>query len=615
MKISPADDSTTTTVNVSTDYDQHKKSLLEYIEEVTTNAEEIQKRVLSEILSRNEHVEYLQRHYLNGHTDSETFKKMLPVITYEDLKPDIDRIISNGNTYSPPILCDHPISKLFCSSGTSSGVRKRIPMTEEDAERRYFFRSLVMPIVDQYVPGLDKGKVMYIMISVPQDKTPGGIELSYSSTAFYKTSYFKDGFNKNPYNNYTCPIEAIHCEDSYQSMYSQVLCGLCQNDKVLRLGAPFGSGMVSIVRFLQENWPSLCNDIRNGRIDNNKVSDPLVRKAVSKLLSIKPNPKLANFIETECKRDESSWKGIISRLWPNAKYIETVVTGTMSQYIPYIEFYSNRLPIVCARYSCSECYCGINMNPLSQPNQVSYTLIPTMAYFEFLPIINDHSNNDNNSQPELVDLTAVKLGNEYELVVTTYTGLYRYKVGDVLRVAGFKNNAPQFNFMRRNNTLLSIDTEKTDEIELQNAVNVAASYLKKFLCASLVDYTSFAEHHTTSSATPGHYVLYFELQWDKNSFSVLQTTVLEECCFLLEESLGAEYRESRVDKRLIGPLEIKIVETGTFEKLMAYAIREGSSGNQYKTPRCVKLAPIVQILNSRVVSNYFSPKCPQHSQI
>ncbi|RZC86325.1 hypothetical protein C5167_007510 [Papaver somniferum] len=608
MKISPADDFTTT-VNVIADYDQHNKALLEYIEKVTTNADEIQKRVLSEILSRNEHVEYLQRKGLHGHTDSETFKKMLPVITYEDLKPDIDRIISNGNTSSPSILCNQPISKLFCSSGTSSGVRKRIPMTEEDAERRYFFRSLVMPIVDQYIPGLDKGKVMYIMITVPQDKTPGGIGLSYSSTAFYKTSYFKDGFKNNPYNNYTCPIEAIYCEDSYQSMYSQVLCGLYQNDQVLRLGAPFGSGMVSIVRFIQENWTSLCNDIRNGRIDNKKITDLLVRKAVSKLLSIKPNPKLANLIETECKRDES-WKGIISRLWPNAKYIESVVTGTMSQYIPYIEFYSNRLPIVCARYACSEVYCGINLNPLCQPDQVSYTLIPTMAYFEFLPITSDQ-----HDQQELIDLTAVKLGKEYELVITTYTGLYRYRVGDVLRVAGFKNNAPRFNFMRRNNTLLSIDTEKTDEVELQNAVNVAASHLKKFLSASIVDYTSFSDHHTTSSTTPGHYVLYFELQWDKNNFSILQTTVMEECCLLVEESLGAEYRECRVDKKLIGPLEIKIVETGTFDKLMAYAAKEGSSVNQYKTPRCVKLAPIVQLLNSRVVSNYFSPKSPQTSEI
>lgn len=52
-------------------------------------------------------------------------------------------------------------------------------------------------------------------------------------------------------------------------------------------------------------------------------------------------------------------------------------------------------------------------------------------------------------QKELVKLVDTKLGQEYELVVTTYVGLYRYRIGDVLKVAGFKNKAPQFNFVCR----------------------------------------------------------------------------------------------------------------------------------------------------------------------
>lgn len=49
------------------------KKNLEFIEEVTTNVDEVQKRVLHEILTRNANVEYLQRLNLNGHTDRETF--------------------------------------------------------------------------------------------------------------------------------------------------------------------------------------------------------------------------------------------------------------------------------------------------------------------------------------------------------------------------------------------------------------------------------------------------------------------------------------------------------------------------------------------------------------
>jgi len=86
---------------------------LEYIEDVTSNADEIQTRVLAEILSSSAHAEYLQRHGLDGRTERESFKKIMPVVTYEDLKPDIDRI-ANGDT--SPILCSKPISEFLTRS-------------------------------------------------------------------------------------------------------------------------------------------------------------------------------------------------------------------------------------------------------------------------------------------------------------------------------------------------------------------------------------------------------------------------------------------------------------------------------------------------------------------
>ena len=89
--------------------EKNKKSL-QFIEDVTSNADEVQKKVLEEILSRNAHVEYLQRHGLDGQTNRDTFKKVMPVITYEDIQPEIDRI-ANGDTSQ--ILCSKPISEFL----------------------------------------------------------------------------------------------------------------------------------------------------------------------------------------------------------------------------------------------------------------------------------------------------------------------------------------------------------------------------------------------------------------------------------------------------------------------------------------------------------------------
>ncbi|XVF04035.1 hypothetical protein REPUB_Repub05bG0046000 [Reevesia pubescens] len=589
-----------------TDYNLElkNKKTLQFIEEVTSNADEVQKKVLEEILSRNAHVEYLQRHGLNDHTDRETFKKTMPVITYENIQPDIDRI-ANGDT--SPILCSKPISEFLTSSGTSGGERKLMPTIEEELGRRSLLYSLLMPVMSQFVPGLDKGKGMYFLFIKSEAKTPGGLVARPVLTSYYKSSHFKDR-PYDPYTNYTSPNQTILCPDSYQSMYSQLLCGLCQNKEVLRVGAVFASGFIRAIRFLEKHWHLLCNDIRTGTIDA-QITDQSVREAVMKIL--KPDPKLADFIKAECSKD--SWKGIITRLWPNTKYVDVIVTGTMSQYIPTLDYYSNGLPLVCTMYASSECYFGVNLKPLCKPSEVSYTLIPTMAYFEFLPV---HRNNgvtnsisvpkslNEKEQQELVDLVDVKLGQEYELVVTTYAGLYRYRVGDVLRVAGFKNKAPQFNFICRKNVVLSIDSDKTDEVELQNAVKNAVNHLLPF-DATLAEYTSYAD----TTKIPGHYVLYWEL--NLNGTTPIPPSVFEDCCLTIEESLNSVYRQGRVCDKSIGPLEIKIVEPGTFDKLMDYAISLGASINQYKTPRCVKFAPIVELLNSRAVSSYFSPKCPK----
>ena len=62
--------------------EEKNKKILDFIEDVTNNADEVQNKVLSEILSRNANVEYLRRHGVNGQTvDRDTFKRLLPVIT------------------------------------------------------------------------------------------------------------------------------------------------------------------------------------------------------------------------------------------------------------------------------------------------------------------------------------------------------------------------------------------------------------------------------------------------------------------------------------------------------------------------------------------------------
>ena len=69
-----------------------------------------------------------------------------------------------------------------------------MPTIEDELERRSLLYSLLMPVMDQFVPGLDKGKGMYFLFIKSESKTPGGllarfekVHKAFESTCFGKS--------------------------------------------------------------------------------------------------------------------------------------------------------------------------------------------------------------------------------------------------------------------------------------------------------------------------------------------------------------------------------------------------------------------------------------------
>ncbi|XVE77641.1 hypothetical protein DITRI_Ditri13aG0079000 [Diplodiscus trichospermus] len=583
--------------------DYKGEDALKEIEKLTAKAGEVQHGILKEILKRNAGTEYLRKH-MKGSKDVSEFKSCVPVITYKNIYPYIQRI-ANGEDSS--LITSQPITEMLCSSGTSAGEPKLMPSIAEDLDRRTFLYNLIMPIMNQYISGLDEGKAMYLYFVKAEMSTPCGLPFRTVLTSYYKSKHFKCR-TRDPFNDYTSPDQAILCNDSNQSMYCQLLAALVHRQQVMRLGAVFASALLRAISFLERKSIQLCNDIRTGQLDLS-IIDPACRSSMIAILS-SPNPQLADEIEGICSRP--SWKGILCQLWPRAKYIEAVVTGSMAQYIPALEYYSaGKLPLVCTMYASSECYLGVNLKPLCDPAEVAYTLLPNMGYFEFLPlgengVLSMNIDEDEGvSNDRLVDLVNVKVGCYYELVVTTFSGLYRYRIGDVLQVTGFHNQAPQFRFICRRNVVLSVDNDKTNEEDLHRSVTTAKKLLEPHK-ALLLDYTSYAD----TSCVPGHYVLFWEIQMVDSAASI-DAKLIEECCITVEEELDYVYRQCRSQEKTVGPLEIRVVEPGTFEALMDFFISQGGSINQYKTPRCINSSTALKLLNSHVLASFGSLRDPK----
>ncbi|XP_074271112.1 indole-3-acetic acid-amido synthetase GH3.2-like [Silene latifolia] len=97
--------------SVSEDADHGYEASVKFLEEITSNCDEVQEKVLAEILTQNAETEYLKRQGMShGNVDRLTFKTNMPIIAYEDIKPDILRLCNEDPS---PILCAKPITELW----------------------------------------------------------------------------------------------------------------------------------------------------------------------------------------------------------------------------------------------------------------------------------------------------------------------------------------------------------------------------------------------------------------------------------------------------------------------------------------------------------------------
>ncbi|CAA6665675.1 unnamed protein product [Spirodela intermedia] len=229
----------------------------------------------------------------------------------------------------------------------------------------------------------------------------------------------------------------------------------------------------------------------------------------------------------------SNWFGLIPALWPNAKYVYGVMTG-------------GEKPAV---------------------------------------------------EAEPIGLEEIELGKEYEVIITNFAGLYRYRLGDVVRVGGFHNSTPELQFVCRRGLVLNVNVDKNTERDLQLAVQ-EASKLAAAEKLEVVDFSSCVDR----SAEPGHYVIFWELCGEARE------SVLRSCADCLDRSfLDAGYKCSRKAKG-IAPLELRIVRPGTFRKVLKHYTNQGAAMSQFKNPRFVGAtnAAVLRILCDGVVQSFSS---------
>ncbi|XP_031742483.1 indole-3-acetic acid-amido synthetase GH3.10 isoform X2 [Cucumis sativus] len=577
-----------------------EEDIIGWFEQVSSEAALAQSRTLRKILQQNYGVEYLKKWVgdVNIHeipddfTLHSIFTSSIPLSSHAHFEPFLQRI-ADGD--SSPLLTQQPITTLSLSSGTTEGRQKYVPFTPHSAQTTL----LIFRLAAAY-RSRDGGKILEFIYSSKQTKTKGGITTGTATTHYYASEEFKIKQLKTK--SFTCsPQEVITGCDYKQSTYCHLLLGLLYSEEVEFVTSTFAYTIVQAFNQLEESWEEMIHDLSHATLSS-RIDIPEIRKAVLKVMS--PKPELGWKIRRVCEElMKEGWLGLIPKLWPNCKYVYSIMTGSMQPYLKKLRHYGGGLPLVSGDYGSTESWIGVNVDPYLPPENVTFAVIPTFSYFEFIPLFKQHATTSSadtaihdflEGQP--IALSEVKIGQQYELVLTTFTGLYRCRLGDVVEVAGFHNKTPKLNFICRRKLVLTVNIDKNTEKDVQLAVERGSQLMSQLSGAELVDFTSYAE----LSNQPGHYVIFWELKGDVND------KVLGMCCSEMDAAfVDYGYVVSR-KANSIGPLELRIVERGSFNKILEHYIGNGAALSQFKTPRCTTNHFLLNILNLSTLKSFFS---------
>ncbi|MBU5228398.1 GH3 auxin-responsive promoter family protein [Clostridium senegalense] len=532
-------------------------SVKRHFEKNTINSYEKSMSTLKCIIRRSSKSDFGKKHDFISIKNLKEYKEKVPISTYDDYEKYIMKMCRGEKNI---LVCDN--IKYFALTSGTTGKQKLIPTTRKGIKVGAKYMGILTEriLYENLKEQWNYGKGIMLTDIVNTRYTISGIPISSATSGGMKSIKSIIPFI------WTSPIEVMSMNDKESALYLHILFAL-RDENLSYISGIFISSILDFFRTMEKQWKNLVYDISHGTLNENLKIEPEFRKVL--LEKNYPLKKRASEIEGEFKR---GFKGIAKRLWKSIVYIATVTGGSFSVYDDKVNYYSGNLIIYSNAYAASEAVIGMNPNV----GKISYVVLSDTAFYEFIPIECSENNIITKTINEL------EIGKVYEIVVTNFSGLYRYRIGDVVKVIGYYNNSPEIKFLYRKNQLLNMVSEKTTEAHVTEALRRTSQKLK----LDIVDYSTMEDNNVT----PGRYVFYMEIRDSKES-NIIAETLDKELC-----KTNFAYGRFRKNKKL-GEIKVILLRENTFSKIKSYMIEKGVSKNQLKIPRIIRDKEILKMLN------------------
>lgn len=518
-------------------------SSLRHLENSSLNPMKENEELLKKILKSNANTEYGKAHGFADIKSVEEFRKKVPVSTYEDFAPYIERVKNGENN----ILTSSKILGYSRTSG-SSGVPKYIPATSDSIKayvKYTWTRALALAVRELNKQGKKYKPGRGVFLSpATNEKLPNGLPCSNIA----EIGAMRYGF-LYPF-ILTIPTRNLFDMHDGDYIYNIYRFALADEDATF-IFSVFFSINVSQLAYLKANWQVIVDDIEKGTISESIDINPDLRKTLSK--KIRPMPERAAYLRKQFEQGFDDT--LLKRLWPNLTMISSIGNASFKPAADYVRGVAGEIPFDFSIYGASE---GL-VAACCELESTDMQLLTDSCFYEFIPA--------GEETDEVLTLDKLEAGKQYEILITTQAGLYRYHLKDVIEVKGFRNKTPLISFVYRKGQYFNIAGEKFSEEDARTAVEMFG----KAHGISVNNWLFYQD----DSVVPSRYSLVVEsdadIDWDS-------------CIDELEEIMGKcnkRYTGQR-DKAFISRMIIQKQQPGTHSAWAQQCISQGASAAQIK---------------------------------
>ncbi len=517
------------------------------IGEALKDSTNFQRKLLLEIVQREQSTGYGRDHGFSEIKSVADFRRRVPISQYSDFEPYIERV-KNGDLEA--MFHRQKVLMFALTSGTSS-ARKFIPITERFLkDHRRVWTAWGLHVFMSHPTLFRLGKLTFVSDD-DEFRTPSGIPCGSISGLTAKLQHWMVR------DSYVMPPESAKIHDVDTKYYLAWRLGVQR--PIGMWVSPNPSTHLNLARFGERHAETIIRDVHDGTLSSEFPLPDIVRRKIQK--RIKPNPVRGREL-SEIARRAGTLRP--KDVWPMLEIIGCWMGGSMGAYLrSFPQYFGNAVPRDIGLIA-SEARMTVSKDDATADGVLEIT----SNFYEFVPVDEIDS-----PQPTVLEAHELEAGKDYYILLTTNSGLYRYNIFDVVRCTGWFESTPMLVFLNKGSSISNLTGEKLTEFQVSNSVAKAL--------------TEVHHHLTAYSLAPvwrddmPYYGLFVEAA--DVPTPELRTRLAAAVEQQLQQS-NIEYAAKRESRRL-GPVLIHRLQNGAWrewdEKRLA---KSKGSAEQYKHP-------------------------------